>query len=166
MRVAVCAALALLLTAAGAAAQPVVFLVRHAERADAGGAAPGMMKDDPDLSPAGRARAASLARLLQDARITAIFTTQYRRTRQTAAPLAKALGIQPTVIPADDAAGLLGKLRALSGNALVVGHSNTVPGTIRSLGVAEAVEIGESDFDNLFVVVRGSPPALVRLHYR
>jgi phosphohistidine phosphatase SixA len=165
MRAALKIVFVLLVASAPAAAQPVVFVVRHAERADAGQARGGMMKDDPDLSSAGRARAASLARLLEDARIEAIVTTEYRRTRQTAAPLAKALGIQPSVIPASDRQALLARLKSLTGNALVVGHSNTIPEVLSGLGVTESVTIPESEFDNLFIVVRGSPVS-VRLHYR
>ena len=45
----------------------VVFLVRHAERADAGMAAAKMAGADPELSDAGKARAAALAALLKDA---------------------------------------------------------------------------------------------------
>ena len=70
-----------------ALAQATVFVVRHAERADDGAA---KLEDDPDLSAAGRARAEALAAALEDAGITAIFATQYKRTHQTAAPLAKA----------------------------------------------------------------------------
>ena len=44
---------------------------------------------DPDLSDAGRARAESLANVLKDAGITAIYATELKRTQQTAAPLAR-----------------------------------------------------------------------------
>lgn len=152
--------------AVGAAAQPAVFVVRHAERADAGGAAAGMMDADPDLSAVGRARAESLAAMLRDAKITAIFATEYRRTQATAAPLARALGIPITRVPSKDAAALAANVKAAAGNVLVVGHSNTVPEVIKALGATETVAVGEQDFDNLFIVVRGDPPALVRLHYR
>ena len=75
-----------------AAAQHTVFLVRHAERADTTPGAARRWPTDPDLSDAGRARAESLAAALKDAKITAIYTTEFKRTQQTAAPLAKALG--------------------------------------------------------------------------
>src|SRR5687768_4885178 len=127
--------LAFLFFAVPAAAQPLVFVVRHAERADtASGGAP-MMATDPDLSEAGHARAQSLAAALKDARITAIFVTPYKRTQQTAEPLAKALGLQPTAIDPKDAAGLIEKIKAAHGNVLVVGHSNTVPDVLTRLGV-------------------------------
>jgi broad specificity phosphatase PhoE len=158
----------LVLVGAGAAnAQPTVFLVRHAERADGGKPADGgMMAADPDLSAAGRARAVSLATVLQDAKISAIFTTELKRTIQTAEPLAKALGLPIVQVPGKDLAGLVKKISAASGNVLVVGHSNTVPEALTLLGVNETVTIGDEDFDNLFVVTAGSSPSLVRLRYR
>lgn len=159
-------ALVAFLLAAPAAAQQSVFLARHAERADTvKGAAP-KMASDPDLSEAGRARAASLAVLLKDANITAIYTTEFQRTRQTAAPLAKALGIAPRIVKADDADGLMKAIRSQQGNVLVIGHSNTVPAVIKSLGVASPVMIGDEEYDNLFIVTSTTPPSLLRLHYR
>jgi 2,3-bisphosphoglycerate-dependent phosphoglycerate mutase len=144
----------------------VVFLVRHAERADAGMAAAKMAGADPELSDAGKARAAALAALLKDAKISAIFTTEYKRTRDTAQPLAAATGVAAAAIDSKDAAGLIDKVKASAGNVLVVGHSNTVPEIIKALGVGEPVAIPDDQFDNLFVVIRGARPTLLRLHYR
>ena len=158
-------AIVLLALAVPAAAQQSIFVVRHAERADAAPGASAMMDSDPDLSDAGKARAQSLASMLKDAKITAIYTTRYKRTKQTAEPLATALGLEPTVVDPRDVAGLAEKLKA-GGNALVVGHSNTVGTIIEALGVTEQVELSEADYDNLFVIVRGEKPALVRLHFR
>ncbi len=160
------AVLLVLCSAAALEAQPAIFVVRHAERADTGTAGASMMAADPDLSTAGVARAESLAAMLKDARITAIYTTEYKRTKQTAAPLAKALRIEAIAITSKDTATLGQKLKGATGNVLVVGHSNTIPAAIEALGVTEPVTIGESDFDNLFVVIRTAPPKLVRLHYR
>ena len=155
---------------ASAVAQPAVFLVRHAERADtASGAVPAMAgapAADPDLSEAGRARAASLAVALKDANITAIYVTEFKRTQQTAAPLAQALGLAVIIVPASGVAPLVEKLNALPGNALVVGHSNTVPEVAKALGVKTAVQIPDTEFSDLFVVVRGREPVLLQLHYR
>jgi broad specificity phosphatase PhoE len=148
------------------AAAQSVFLVRHAERADTAGGAPATMAADPDLSPAGRARAESLAGMLKDAGITAIFTTEFKRTQQTAAPLAKALKIEPTIVPSKDAADLARRVAATSGNVLVVGHSNTVPDLIKALGIGTPVTIDDAAFDNLYVVTRGAKPVLIHLHYR
>lgn len=156
----------LLFFAVPAVAQPLVFVVRHAERADAGSGGATTIATDPDLSDAGRARAESLAAALKDAKITAIFVTPYKRTRQTAEPLAKALGVQPTEIDAKDIGSLIEKVKAASGNVVVVGHSNTVPDVLTRLGVEDAPKLADADYDNLFVVIKGSKPSLLRLHFR
>jgi broad specificity phosphatase PhoE len=166
MRRALAGCLFLLVAASLADAQSLVFLVRHAERADSGTAASKMTGADPDLSPAGLARAESLAALLKDATITAIYITEYKRTRQTAAPLAKRLGIEAAPIASKDTAALAEKLKSASGNVLVVGHSNTIPEALKALGVNEPLTIEEQDFDNLLIVIRGEPPTLLRLHFR
>jgi broad specificity phosphatase PhoE len=152
--------------ASDAAAQATIFLVRHAERADAGTASGAAMGSDPELSDAGRARAASLAAMLADAQITAVYTTEYKRTRQTAEPLAAARKLPVTTVKANEPTRLLELLKGATGNVLVVGHSNTVPDLLLGLGVKTRVTIAESEYDNLFVVTMGPEPKLVRLRYR
>ena len=147
-------------------AQGTIFVVRHAERADTSTGAPPTMATDPDLSEAGRARAASLAAMLKDAGVSAIFVTEFKRTQQTAAPLAKALGITPTVVPAKDTAGLAARLKKATGNVLVVGHSNTVPEVINAVGVAKPVSVADTEFDNLFIVHTLPVARAIQLHYR
>lgn len=159
------AAFMLFATMESSAAQ-TVLIVRHAERADAGTGGATMMATDPELSEAGRARAESLATALEDAGITAIFVTEYKRTQQTAAPLSKKLGVPFQTVPSRDAEGLVAKVKAAKGNVLIVGHSNTVPAIIKRLGIEAQVTIGESDYDDLFIATPGPPPALLRLHYR
>jgi len=141
-----------------ATAQSTIFIVRHAEKADA--------TKDPDLSEAGRTRAEALAKTLRDANITAIYATEFKRTQQTAAPLAKVLGITVTILPAKDNAALIAKLRASTGNALVVGHGDTIPDLIKALGISDPINIAENDYDNLFAVVLDQKPHMIRLHYR
>src|SRR5438552_17914102 len=106
-----------------ASAQPIVVIVRHAEKATDGGR-------DPDLSLAGRARADELARILKDSGITAIFTSEFKRIQETAAPSATSIGVTATVIPAKDTAALVAKLNKLNDNTMVDRHDRTHPNTI------------------------------------
>lgn len=135
-----------------------VYLVRHAEKAAAPAA-------DPPLLEAGIKRAEELARTLGKAGIKAIYTSQYLRTKQTAEPLAKQLGIASTVIPVKMSATnskelspqyLTEMVKRISsnadGNVLVAGHSNTVPAIIKALGGDIEPTIDETVFDDLFVV--------------
>ena len=146
----------LLVTAANAA--PVVFIVRHAEKTRAGG-------NDPDLSLGGRKRADALAHILKDSQITAVFVTEFKRTQETAAPTAKASHVTPRVVSANDIGALGEKLRASNGNALVVGHGNTIPDLLKALGIATPVSVPEDDYSEIFAVLIGNAPQLLRLHY-
>ena len=139
-------------------AAPVVFIVRHAEKASAGG-------KDPDLSVEGQKRADALAHILKDSQITSVFVTEFKRTQQTAAPTARALQVSPTVVPANDIGGLVQKLRASNDNALVVGHGNTIPDLLKALGITTPVSIPEDDYSEIFAVLTDNTPQLLRLHY-
>ena len=147
-----------LLLAPAAQAAPVIFVVRHAEKAPTGG-------NDPDLSAAGRKRSEALARILKDARITAVLVSEAKRTQETAAPVANAAHIDPTVIPANDVAGLVARLRGLNGNALVVGHGNTIPDLLKALGITTPISIPDDDYSEIFMVSPDDVPQLLRLHY-
>ncbi len=137
-----------------ALAYPRTFvLVRHAEKGTDSA-------QDPALSEAGVERAKELARHLEHAGVTHIFTSEFRRTRETAAPLAIKTGIVATASSAKDLAALQSALQSLPRNslALVVGHSNTVPGLVKLLAgkSSERVELAlnETDYDRLFVVTQ------------
>jgi phosphohistidine phosphatase SixA len=147
-----------LLLASGTDAAPVIFIVRHAEKASSG-------DKDPDLSPKGQKRANTLAHILKDSYVTSVFVTEFKRTQETAAPTATAAHVTPTVVPANEIGALLGKLRALNGNALVVGHGNTIPDLLKALGIATPISIPDDDYAEIFVVLVGDTPQLVRLHY-
>jgi phosphohistidine phosphatase SixA len=156
------ALLVLLAGAHAAAAQEAVYVVRHAERAD--------QSADSLLSETGAERARRLADILKRAGITHVFTSERRRTIDTAAPLAKStqlLGQQQ--IPAASTPVLIERLSALGPHdrALVVGHSNTVPDILRALHVREPITIADDEHDNLFIVVprKDAAPILLRLKY-
>jgi broad specificity phosphatase PhoE len=141
-----------------ASAEPIVVIVRHAEKA-------ANDPKDPDLSAAGRTRAEALAKILKDANITAIFATEFKRTQETAAPISKSAGVVPIIIGGKDIAGLVSKLRQLNGNALVVGHGDTVPDIVKALGIDASIQISDGDYTEIFVVELGDKPQSLRLHY-
>jgi broad specificity phosphatase PhoE len=151
-------------------AVPTLVLIRHADKA----AEPA---NDPPLTAAGAKRAQDLAATLRNAGITAIITTQVRRTRETAQPLATALGLNPEVLKVDEHAlvanpapgqqfppevvkaraeyvkTLEAAVRRLSGAVLVVGHDWSVPGLIAALGGPQISNICSSVYDNLFILI-------------
>ncbi len=148
-------------------AQKAVLVVRHAEK---------ISDTDQRLTEDGRARAERLAKMLKDANVTAIYSTDTERTRDTAKPLAAALGLKVTIY--DTGGGMRGPVDARPFVAmlrkehakdvvLVVGHTNTIPDLLKALGCPGDLEIAADEYDNLFVVVpRSSGPAtLMRLRY-
>jgi len=134
---------------AAARAQKLVYVVRHAERADE----PARNQQDPTLSAAGRARAARLEAILADAGVHGIYVTKYRRTQETARPLADKLKITPELMP-DSVSALVADLKTRHARDVVVlvAHSTTIPGIIKGLG-GPGVTLDESDYNSLFVVV-------------
>lgn len=125
-----------------------VYLVRHAERA-------ADHPSDPGLTPAGSARAALLARMLGDVELASVHSTDYRRTRSTAEPTARAHGLR---VESYDPRGpgleaLLERLRTTPGHHLVVGHSNTTPAVVEALGGDPVSPIDDDEYDRLYVVV-------------
>lgn len=124
----------------------VVYLVRHAERAEDG-------TNDPPISEAGQARARLLAEMLKDAGVTHIHSTDYERTRQTGRPLSDASGIEMTSYDPRDLDGFAAHLRATPGRHLVLGHSNTTPALVQALGGSPGEPIDEFEYDRLYIVV-------------
>jgi probable phosphoglycerate mutase len=77
-----------------------VLLVRHGESAPAHPDRPFALADghgDPPLAEIGHEQAERLAERLANERIAAIYVTTLQRTHQTAAPLARKLGLEPVV---------------------------------------------------------------------
>jgi len=144
--------------AAGAQDSEKIFVVRHAEKES----------DAPDapLSAKGQARAQCLAETLKDAHISAVLTTQYARTKQTAEPTAKqshaheesfdARAVRQIAAAARQAAG--------NGNVLVVGHSNTIPQLVSALG-GPSVTVPDTGYDQLFILSAADPKQLIVVHY-
>jgi len=149
----------LLLLAGIVACQPrsvseetLIFLVRHAERADEGG----MEGQDPPLSEVGRVRAELLATMLNDAGITHVHSTDRLRTRETVAPAAAMYGLGVAIYDGGDLEGFARHLRSTPGRHLVVGHSNSNPELVTALGGDPHGEIDEMEYDRLYLLSLGA----------
>lgn len=123
------------------------ILVRHAEKGNDG-------TDDPDLKPEGTERAKRLSSLLKNTSIDAVYSTRYKRTKNTVTPLAleKKLEIQiyETVTP-DLIDGLINKHNGKT--ILIGGHSNTVPQLANLLtGKEEYKTFPDTEYGNIFIV--------------
>jgi broad specificity phosphatase PhoE len=151
--------------AAASAERPtLVLLVRHAEKA----AAPA---GDPPLTEQGTARAKALQAALADAGVRHVIATSFRRTVDTARPLAEALGLTPEIVPVaggDHLKAVADAVRRHAGEVvLVVGHSNTIPGIIGALGGPRLPDLCDAEHANLFVLALPAQgkPSLVRGQY-
>ncbi|MDB4949161.1 MAG: Phosphoglycerate mutase [Gemmatimonadetes bacterium] len=145
-----------------------VVVVRHAEKATDD-------PRDPTLSPAGTARAAALAQLLSEATVSAVYTTQFKRTHLTAEPAAAAAGVTVTERPiaaenmATYALDLAREImtQQQGKTVLVVGHSNTVPAIVLALSGQTVPDITDPEYDHVFIVqIPQTGPATVQSsHY-
>jgi broad specificity phosphatase PhoE len=122
-----------------------LYLVRHAEKASDG-------SNNPDLTPAGHERAETLAGWLQAKPVQAIWSSDYQRTQQTAAPLAALTGLPVTSYDPRDGEGLAVLLVDQGLNALVVGHSNTIPELAAQLCSCEVAPMDDNEYGRLLVV--------------
>lgn len=138
---------------------PIIVLVRHAEKSDDD-------PEDPSLTAAGRRRAEALARLLGRSGVSAVLSTDYRRTRDTAGPLARAAGLEVEIYDARRLEELARELRRRRGLVVVVGHSNTTPELVAHLGGDPGSPIADDEYDRLYVVHPGGEGATATLLLR
>lgn len=125
-----------------------VILVRHAEKKIEPN------NPDPDLTPAGEARAQEIARMFGGAGVNAIYATQFKRTQQTVKPLSDKTGIPTTVLDSGQTDELAKRISTNHRGQVVfvAGHNNTVPALVSALSGENTPVIPESEYDNLFIV--------------
>lgn len=149
-----------------ARAEGVVFLVRHAEKS---------LEVEGDSAPLlheGVDRARTLARMLADAGIEELITTDALRSRQTGAPFAEATGLKPQVMTRDDQVAFAGRLREKPDgkDRLIVGHTRNIPRILEALGVPGGGQVklnADVDYDHMFVVQMypNRPASMMRLRF-
>ena len=128
-------------------AATTIYLIRHAEKQRDG-------STDPLLTDSGRFRANKWAEVFEQVDLSAIYSTDTRRTRATAEPTASSKG--KTVLLYDSAKvdyqALIAEHRGQS--VLVVGHSNTTPAFANGLlGKQKYQDIADDNNGALFTVV-------------
>lgn len=141
-----------------------VILLRHAEKVADG-------TKDPDLSDEGKKRAESLVNIFSKTKVDAIYSTHFKRTESTVAPLALAhqLSVQnyeggkPTEL--DE---IVAKYQG--GTVVICGHSNTTPALINYLtGHADEFKtFDDADYGNLVIVTviqKGKEASVTWLRY-
>ncbi len=122
--------IALLCVSSVAAQKKTIILVRHAEKVDA--------SQDPELTDAGKQRAERLAKIVKKYNPGAIYSTDFKRTRDTAAPIAARRKLKvETYDPKKPAELIDTMMKSTTKRFMVVGHSNTIPGLVNLLGKKE-----------------------------
>lgn len=122
---------------------PSYYVMRHLDTA------PGVQ--NPPLTAEGARKAALLPEWFSADPPVAIFVTDTTRSRETAEPLARALGVLPEVYNPADNAALVRRVQSVTGGAvLVVGHSNTVPDIVELLGGARPEPIDDRQFGDIW----------------
>jgi broad specificity phosphatase PhoE len=123
-----------------------VYIVRHAEKST-------NPPQDPDLTAEGRKRAENLAQELKNKGITEVYSTDTRRTRQTAEPFSLQSDIPVQIYKNDTLLKFLYHVLDAEKNTLIVGHSNTTIQMLTELGLKPGIKsIPDNDYDNLFIV--------------
>ncbi|MDF7776960.1 phosphoglycerate mutase family protein [Sphingomonas sp. AOB5] len=110
---------------------------------------------DPDLTPEGQQTAQALVGWFEGKPLTAIYVSDFKRTRQTAGPLAAERGIALTLYDPRDTPALVARLKAEGGPVLVVGHSNTVPDIVEQLGGERPADLVHEDFGDIWTIKGG-----------
>lgn len=143
--------------------QAVTYIVlRHAEKA---------IDDprDPSLTAEGEQRAQQIADALAGRELVAVYSSDYRRTRETAAASARRADLTTTLYDARQPAAAFAQQledEHSDGVVLIVGHSNTVPAIVAALCDCAIDEIDESDYGNWFEVrIEGDARALLKRRY-
>ena len=137
--------------------------MRHAEKG------PGK---DPGLTVLGQERAAALVEVTKNLQVTAIYHTQYKRTLQTARPVAAIFKLEPTQI---DVQWNMEQVHALllvehilqshrGETVLVVGHSNTLPLILSAFGTLDPPDIAHDSYDDFFIVTVRSDGSATVVH--
>ena len=139
------------------------ILTRHAEKGNDG-------TKDPELAQAGNERAQLLGKMLNETTVDAIYSTNYKRTRNTVTPLAQAKGITVVRYESFKAEEIDQMLKNYSGGTIVIsGHSNDIPWIVNYLtGKEEYKTFEDTDYNNLIVVAvteKGKTAKVTWLNY-
>ncbi|WP_203293006.1 SixA phosphatase family protein [Luteirhabdus pelagi] len=137
------------------------YLIRHAEKDRSNPA-----ERDPELTEEGAARAVRWAQLFRDITFDEIYTTDYKRTRQTAHTVSVQSEVKLTPYDANRPYSEDFQERTTGKTVLVVGHSNTTPAFVNAIiGEERFSDLPDDDNGSLFIVTKvGNESTVQHLH--
>lgn len=123
-----------------------LILIRHAERGNDG-------SKDPPLADVGTARANNLVNVFKNTDLAAIYSSDYKRTKNTATPTAQAKNLEVKIyepMKEDEIKRIIAENKGKT--VLVVGHSNTTPWTANFLTGNKLKDFPDTDYGNILIV--------------
>ena len=139
-----------------------IILVRHAEKADA-------TSVDPELAPEGRQRAERLVQVIKKYKPGAVYSTNFKRTRDTVTPMAQRRKLQVQVYDHRKPAEIVDTImKSKTKRFLVAGHSNSIPGLANLIGKMDMFKnLDESEYGVIWIIrLKGGQIKNVKiLHY-
>lgn len=121
------------------------YFIRHAEKVDS--------SQNPDLSEIGLKRAIQWKNIFSEIDFNDIYSTDYKRTIQTASPAATAKNVQIKLYNLKTLNIDSFKKETLGKKVLIVGHSNTTPKFVNDIINQNLFSnIEDETFGNLYIV--------------
>jgi len=126
----------------------IFYLIRHAEKDRSN-----PNDQNPNLTMKGMDRARHWKKYFDSIPLNSIYTTSYKRTKQTIAPISKAKKIKPKIY-SPNKINIQDFIETNYGkNVLISGHSNTTPNMVnRLINEKRYTDMLDSDNKSLFVV--------------
>ena len=124
------------------------YLIRHAEKDRTNNT-----NKNPNLNSDGVIRAEKWAKNFENIKLDAVYSTDYNRTQQTAAPTAKSKGLIVQSYNPSKMYDSIFKKNTKGKTILVVGHSNTTPVFANAiLGQKKYKNMADNDNASLYIV--------------
>ena len=124
------------------------YFIRHAEKNTSNPA-----DKDPDLVEEGVLRADAWSKVFKLVDFDFIYTTDYKRTHNTALPIAEQKRLPLTFYSPNDFDSVRFMKKNFGKTVLIVGHSNTVPSMVNALiGKNQYKQINETNYANLYII--------------
>jgi len=120
-----------------------IYLFRHSEK---------LAGINPTLTQQGYKRAEQLVTLFKQFDKVHVFSSNYKRTLQTAGPLATHFDSEIKIYNARDLVDLKNQIVSLNGVVAVIGHSNTTPELATLLSNEEIGPMSEMQFSRYFLL--------------
>lgn len=132
------------------AQKKTVILLRHAEK----DLSPEQNSSDPELSAAGKERAQRLIKALKKYRPFAIYSSDYKRTRATVAPLAEKYKINVQIYDPRKLNDIAAAVRGSNARRIVVVGHNTTTAALTNLLIGEKKfkDLLETEYDKIFIL--------------